>query len=113
MSPVDTVLTIVGAVLITLGAVLTVVAAFGLLRLPDALGRMHTASKPQTLGIALIAVGLAFELRDPLATGMLLLVALLQLLTAPVASQMMSRSAYIAGQYRKDLLVEDETDDER
>ena len=111
MSPLDTVLTVAGAVLILLGAVLTVVAAFGLLRLPDALGRMHTASKPQTLGIALIAVGLAFELRDPLASGMLLLVALLQLLTAPVASQMMSRSAYIARQYRRDLLVEDETKD--
>ena len=111
MSPLDTVLTVIGAVLILLGAALTVIAAFGLLRLPDALGRMHTASKPQTLGIALIAVGLAFELRDPLASGMLLLVALLQLLTAPVASQMMSRSAYIARQYRRDLLVEDETKD--
>lgn len=113
MSPLDTVLTVAGAVCILLGAVLTVIAAFGLLRLPDALSRMHTASKPQTLGIALIAVGLALELRDPVASGTLLLVALLQLLTAPVASQMMSRSAYLAGRYDRDLLVEDETDDAR
>jgi len=113
MTILETAMTVAGAVLILLGALLTVVAAFGLLRLPDALGRMHTASKPQTLGIALIAVGLALELRDPLATGMLLLVALLQLLTAPVASQMMSRSAYLARQFRRDLLVEDESDDER
>jgi multicomponent Na+:H+ antiporter subunit G len=111
MSWLSDVATIAGAVLILLGAVFTAIAAFGVLRLPDALGRMHTASKPQTLGIAMLAVGLALELQQPAATGMLLLVAFLQLLTAPVASQMIARSAYRARQYRRDLIVEDETAD--
>lgn len=104
-------MSIAGAVCILLGALLTAVAAFGLLRLPDALGRMHTASKPQTLGVALVAIGLALALQDPAASGMLVVVAVLQLLTAPVASQMIARSAYRAGHYRRDLLVKDETQD--
>lgn len=108
-------LDVAGGVCILLGALLAGIAAIGLHRLPDALGRMHAASKPQTLGIALAAVGLALVLREPAASGTLVLVAALQLVTAPVASQMMARSAYRTGQYRPDLVMVDEsvTEDEQ
>lgn len=97
-------LDVAGGVCILLGALLCGVAAVGLHRMPDALGRMHAASKAQTLGVALAAVGLALVLRDPAVSGMLVLVAILQMLTAPVASQMMARSAYRTRQYREDTL---------
>lgn len=113
MSWVMDAMTIAGGIAILIGALFAAIAAFGLLRLPDAFGRMHTASKPQTLGVALIAVGLALVLHEPAASSMLVLVALLQLLTAPVASQMIARSAYRTGAYRQDLLRVDESGDEQ
>ena len=71
-------------------------------------GRMHSATKPQVLGLLLILLGLGLRLRDPGAIGILLLVALFQLATAPVASHMVGRSAFRSGQVRHDLLVVDE-----
>lgn len=104
----EAVLDLVGAVLILLGASLALTAAIGLVRLPDVLNRMHAASKPQTLGFLTLCVGLALVLRDGGATSMLALAAGLQLVTAPVATQMMAKAAYRTGQYRADLIVADD-----
>lgn len=101
------VLDVVGAVLILLGALLALTAAIGLVRLPDVLNRMHAASKPQTLGFLALCIGLSIVLRDGSATTMLALAAGLQLVTAPVATQMMAKAAYRTGQYRPDLVVDD------
>jgi multicomponent Na+:H+ antiporter subunit G len=100
-------LDLVGACMILLGAALALTAAIGLVRLPDVLNRMHAASKPQTLGFLLLCVGLALVLRDGAATSMLALAAGLQLVTAPVATQMMAKAAHRTGQYRPDLVVDD------
>ncbi len=102
------VLDVAGAALILLGAALALTAAIGLVRLPDVLNRMHAASKPQTLGFLALCIGLALVLRDGSATSMLALAAGLQLVTAPVATQMMAKAAYRTGQYRPDLVVDDE-----
>jgi multicomponent Na+:H+ antiporter subunit G len=96
------------ATCLLLGALLALVAAVGVLRFPDVLTRMHSATKPQVLGLLLILLGLGLRLRDPGAIGILLLVALFQLATAPVASHMVGRSAFRSGQVRRDLLVVDE-----
>jgi multicomponent Na+:H+ antiporter subunit G len=101
------VLDVVGAVLILVGASLALTAAIGLVRLPDVLNRMHAASKPQTLGFLCLCIGLALVLRDGGATSMLALAAGLQLVTAPVATQMMAKAAHRTGQYRADLVVDD------
>jgi len=107
----ESVLDIAGAVLILLGASLALTAAIGLVRLPDVLNRMHAASKPQTLGFLTLCVGLALVLRDGGATSMLALAAGLQLITAPVATQMMAKAAYRTRQYRDDLVVVDDDRD--
>jgi multicomponent Na+:H+ antiporter subunit G len=99
------------AACLLLGALLAVIAAVGVLRFPDVLTRMHSATKPQVLGLLLILIGLGMRLRDPGAVGVLLLVALFQLATAPVASHMVGRSAFRSGQVRHDLLVVDELSD--
>lgn len=103
----EAVLDVVGAVLILIGAALALTAAIGLVRLPDVLNRMHAASKPQTLGFLSLCVGLALVLRDGSATSMLALAAGLQLVTAPVATQMMAKAAHRTGQYRADLVIDD------
>ena len=101
------VLDVVGAVLILIGASFTLIAAIGIVRLPDVLNRMHAASKPQSLGFLMLCVGLALVLGEGSATAMLAVAACLQLVTTPVAAQMMANAAHRTRQYRADLLVED------
>ena len=106
------VLDIVGAIFLLLGAMLCFAAAVGLVRFPDVLTRMHAATKPQTLGLLFVIVGVAFSLQSLKPLGMLVLVAILQLLTAPVSAHMVARTAYRTGQVREDLLVEDDLADD-
>ncbi|WP_035254190.1 monovalent cation/H(+) antiporter subunit G [Agrococcus lahaulensis] len=103
----ESVLDVIGSVLILIGASFTLTAAIGLVRLPDVLNRMHAGSKPQTLGFLMLCVGLSLVLRDGSATAMLAVAACLQLVTSPVATQVMAKAAYRTGQYRADLVVED------
>jgi multicomponent Na+:H+ antiporter subunit G len=99
---------VAAAVCLSLGALLTLIAAVGILRFPDVLTRMHSATKPQSLGLLLILAGLGLRLRDSGSIGLLALVALFQLVTTPVASHMVGRAAFRAGQIRQDLLIVDE-----
>jgi len=96
------------AACLILGALLALIAAVGILRFPDVLTRMHSATKPQVLGLLLVLLGLGLRLRDARAIGMLALVALFQLVTSPIASHMVGRASFRAGQVRRDLLVVDE-----
>lgn len=96
---------VIAAVCFLLGALLALIAAIGVLRLPDLLSRMHAASKPQVLGLLLVLIGLGFRLRDPGAIGLLVLIGLFQLLSTPVANHMVGRASFRAGQVREDLLV--------
>jgi multicomponent Na+:H+ antiporter subunit G len=98
---------VASGVCLLLGALLALIAAIGVLRFPDVLTRMHSAMKPQVLGL-LVLLGLGLRLRDPAATAMLLLVALSQLVTSPIASHMVGGAAFRARQVRQDLLVVDE-----
>ena len=101
-----------GGAFIALGAAFGLVAAIGLLRLPDPLNRLHAAAKPQSFGIVLVCIGLGLILRDGGAWMMLVLVAVLQLAATTTASQMMARSAYRTKQFRHDLQLVDEGADE-
>lgn len=96
------------AVLLLTGCALCVVAAIGMLRLPDLLSRMHALTKPQVLGLLLVVLGLALRLRDERALGMLGLVVVFQFMTSPVASHVISRAAFRAGVVRTDILLVDE-----
>ncbi|MGW1344401.1 monovalent cation/H(+) antiporter subunit G [Kribbella sp. NPDC002412] len=96
---------------LVLGALLTVIAAIGILRFPDVLTRMHSATKPQVLGLLLVLLGLGLRLREVGPVGLLALVALFQLITSPIASHMVGRASFRAGQVRHDLLVVDELSD--
>lgn len=102
---------IVTAVLVTAGAVLSLVAAIGLLRFDDLLSRMHAGTKPQVLG--LICVMLAVAIRNPgfAAAGTVVLVIGFQLLTVPVSAHMVGRAAYRAEAVSMGFLVADELAD--
>ena len=90
------------------GSFLCLTAGLGLLRFPDVLTRMHAGTKPQVLGVLLVMVGAGIRLHGWSATWMLLLVAVFQMLTAPVSAHMISRVAYRRRHVRRDLMVVDE-----
>lgn len=99
---------VASAICLMLGSLLALIAAIGVLRFPDLLTRMHSATKPQVLGLLLVLLGIGLRLRDTEATGVLFLVALSQLITSPIATHMVGRASFRAGQVRRDLLVVDE-----
>ncbi len=98
---------VASAILLLAGATSCLLGALGLLRLPDLPARLQAATKPQTLGLLLILLGTAVRL-EPHYAATLVLVALFQVLTAPVIAQLLGRAAYRSGAFRHDALVVDE-----
>jgi len=80
-----------------LGAALCLVAAVGVLRMPDLFIRMHAATKAGAVGVAAIAIGIMIHFGQSIVTFKGLLVIAFFLLTAPVAAHMIGRAAYRSG----------------
>jgi multicomponent Na+:H+ antiporter subunit G len=97
--------------LIVTGAFLPMVAAIGLHRFDDVLARMHAATKPATLGLLLIVVGASLVLFEPGSVLKLLLVILLQLVTAPVGAHLVGRAAIRSGQASPDTFFDEGAED--
>ena len=90
------------------GAFLAFAAGVGVLRFPDLLARMHAGTKPQVLGLVLVVIGLGLRIRSAAAVWMLVLVAVFQLLTAPVAAHLVARAGFRTGKVPTETLVVDE-----
>ena len=60
----DDILDLLAAISLLLGAFLSVAAGIGLLRFPDALSRMHAATKPQILGLIFVVIAIALSSRS-------------------------------------------------
>ena len=83
--------------LLALGGVLAVIAAIGLHRFSDVFARMHAATKPATLGLVVVLGGAVLVMPDVGDSAKLILVILLQLITAPVGAHLVGRAAYLTG----------------
>lgn len=83
--------------LMTVGVSLALIAGIGLQQFPDVFARMHAATKPATLGLALVLLGAMLRMPDAGAVVKLLLVIVLQFVTAPTGSHLVGRAAYRAG----------------
>ncbi|WP_119287771.1 cation:proton antiporter [Azohydromonas sediminis] len=86
-------MSVLAAVLITAGAVLLVIAAWGVITLPDALARQHAATKAGTLALALVCVGAAAAVPQADWAWRLALIVGFLLATLPVASHLLARAA--------------------
>jgi multicomponent Na+:H+ antiporter subunit G len=93
---VTVVLDVVAAILMLSGAVIAVIAAVGLHRLPDVYARMHVATKPATLGIALCLSGAALRADNASTATKLVLAIVFQLVTTPAAGHLLGRAAHAA-----------------
>ena len=107
-SPGDAVLDTVALFLILGGAILCLTAAIGLLRFRDVPTRLHAATKPQVLGMLLIAIAIALSLRSWPVVAFLVPVMLMQFATAPLSAHMVGRQAYRNGTYDRAGLYVDE-----
>ncbi|KOT37825.1 sodium:proton antiporter [Streptomyces caelestis] len=96
----------VTAVLFPAGAAFCFLGALGLVRFPDTMSRLHAAAKAQTLGLVLVLVGASAQMPGRHAPA-LLLVALFQLFTAPITSQIIARTAYRTHGLDRNLLLGD------
>lgn len=87
------------AVFILFGAFLNLVAAFGVIRLPDVYTRNHAASKAATLGVMSILFGtfLYFYFLEGHFNSRLILGIAFIFMTSPVAGHLISRAAYNTG----------------
>lgn len=87
----------IAAALLVVGTLFCLVAAVGMLRLPDTLIRMHAATKAGTLGTGCILAAKAVAAGDPGTTLKVVAVIVFLLLTAPVAAHLIARAAYHRG----------------
>jgi len=83
--------------LMALGALLILIAAVGIVRMPDLLGRMQASSKAGTLGTILILAGVALAHGDAGVVVEAILVIVFLFLTAPVAAHVIARAAQRSG----------------
>ncbi|MFC7673564.1 monovalent cation/H(+) antiporter subunit G [Mycolicibacterium sp. GCM10028919] len=102
------VLDVLAVVLVLSGSVFALTAAIGVVRFPDTLSRMHSATKPQVLGLLLVLAGAAIRLRGHPDVGMVILTGLFTVITAPVVANRVGQLAYREQAFRDDLLLRDE-----
>jgi multicomponent Na+:H+ antiporter subunit G len=85
---------IIASIFIFLGTFLYAVGVLGLLRLPDALSRMHATTKSDTLAVILLFVGLSLGTRG-LSVFTLILIIIFMWLTNPTAAHVIAKMHYL------------------
>ncbi len=86
-----------GALLVLGGALLCLLAAVGVLRLPDFFMRMHAATKAGVAGSGLVLLGVAALQGEPATWLKVALAVLFLLITTPVAGHLIGRAGYVSG----------------
>jgi multicomponent Na+:H+ antiporter subunit G len=87
----------IASALLIIGSIFCLVAAVGMLRLPDTLIRMHAATKAGTLGAGFILAAEAVVTAELGTTLKAIAAIVFLLLTAPVAAHLIGRAAYHKG----------------
>ena len=90
-------MSIAGDILIVGGLIFLALTTLGLLRLPDFFTRVHSVSKSETLGIALVLAGLILHAGLSLIGLKLGLVLLFTVIANPVGAHVLTRSAIRTG----------------
>jgi multicomponent Na+:H+ antiporter subunit G len=85
-------MTLLGWAFCFLAMTILLIAAIGIIRLPDALARQHAATKAATLAVSLFALGLAVVAWDAAWTWRLVVVVMILLVTLPLASHALARA---------------------
>lgn len=88
---------LLATLLLLAGAALLVIAAWGVIALPDALARQHAATKAGTLALVLVCLGAGLAVADGGGWGewawRLGLIVVFLWITLPLASHLLARAA--------------------
>lgn len=79
------------------GSLFALLAAAGVLRMPDVFTRMQASTKASTLGLGCLLIGAALQFGDLGSAIRLLSIGAFLLLTTPVSAHVIARAAYRAG----------------
>ena len=85
------------SVLLLVGAAFMVLAAIGVLRLPDLPTRMHATTKAGALGAMMTMGGVAFYFGESAVVARAVAIVIFILLTAPIAAHVIGRAGYFTG----------------
>lgn len=91
------ILDVIGLFLVTAGLIFIIIGSVGIVRLPDFFSRTHAASKVDTVGVTVVALGVACLEGFTLVGLKILLVAFFVMLTNPVAAHALARAAFFSG----------------
>jgi multicomponent Na+:H+ antiporter subunit G len=82
-------------ILAVLGATLVLLAAIGILRMPDLFTRMQAATKATTLGLGCLLACAALQLADFSSMVRAISIGAFVMLTSPVSTHVIARAAYL------------------
>jgi len=82
---------------IVLGSLCVLLAAVGIVRMPDVYTRLHASSKAATLGAIFVLVGAAIWFGTLFVSLKAVLAIVFLAITAPIGSHAIARAAYCAG----------------
>ncbi|MCC6176341.1 MAG: monovalent cation/H(+) antiporter subunit G [Chloroflexi bacterium] len=83
--------------LLVVGGMLMLLAAIGVVRMPDVYSRMQSSTKASSLGVGCVLGAVAIVFGDlAIAVRVVLIVAFI-FMTAPVSAHMIGRAAYFVG----------------
>lgn len=82
---------------VSLGTLFILLAAVGLLRMPDLYLRISVTTKAATLGVGLLLCGTALYFSELSTTTRALAIIIFLLLTAPIGAHLIGRASYFVG----------------
>lgn len=81
----------------TIGAVFILIAAYGIVVMPDFYLRLSVTIKAATMGVGLLLLSTAYFFSEFSVTSKVIAIIFFLIITAPVAGHMIARTAYIIG----------------
>ena len=106
-------LELIGALLILIGGIVSVLSAIGMIRFPDIYSLAHAATKTTTLAVLLALTGtfVYFLFSESFISVRLILGIIFVFLTAPVSGHLILRASYRSGVKMTERTAEDELKD--
>ena len=83
--------------IVSLGTLFILLAAVGLLRMPDLYLRISVTTKAATLGVGLLLIGTALYFSELSTTTRAIAIIVFLLLTAPIGAHLIGRASYFIG----------------
>ncbi|WP_119393600.1 monovalent cation/H(+) antiporter subunit G [Salinibius halmophilus] len=85
------------SIILVLASALMLVAAVGIIRLPDLVTRLHATTKSGVLAITLIMIAVAVFFSESGVTTRVMAIIVFTFITAPVAAHAIGRAGYFSG----------------